>query len=534
MISSTAQSRPSTKRPRVRTGCITCRIRKVKCDEIKPACKRCTDTGRKCDGYVNINPSRKPDPPLVSSRSSPSSSLVRTCSPQADIPLLSATLPAIELHWISYFSLHTGPSLSGFADGEFWSQTLPQLCFTEPAIRHAVLAVASYHAQFGSYTTERVIPSAARLVSIKHYTKAISCLQQCLAQGTGNAEIPLICCLLFICLECFEGNRVLVLDHLRSGLSILQSEQSYSPSSPFSIKPKLNNIFRRLDAQSTMWGRPTCPQLEELVDQLKALDTSITDVSTAQRTLDSLVWLSLNFGHLVSRDSCHSCGSPNETIRCPYTLQQRLQERLMRWNHDFSELEKAHRDRHGFVTAARLLRIHHAATFVYLSTCLDTYEQYYEAFMPEFTTIVRLATEIIDSSLQESATESLSFSLEAVFILPLYLTALKCRDKVIRHKAIHLLEAQSGLEGLCVSKIHARVARRVVEIEESLELPCTMPAATLEPLSLNGANKQFWVHPHEINRDDDGTSRSACVTLLATFDGHTDSPSMVWQEDIVF
>lgn len=33
------------------SGCLTCRIRKVKCDEAKPACHKCRSTGRKCDGY---------------------------------------------------------------------------------------------------------------------------------------------------------------------------------------------------------------------------------------------------------------------------------------------------------------------------------------------------------------------------------------------------------------------------------------------------------------------------------------------------
>jgi hypothetical protein len=71
--------------PKTRTGCITCkyvaqlgscsssqiqtaalifippqcayivhRIRRIKCDEGKPSCFRCTSTGRKCDGYLPI------------------------------------------------------------------------------------------------------------------------------------------------------------------------------------------------------------------------------------------------------------------------------------------------------------------------------------------------------------------------------------------------------------------------------------------------------------------------------------------------
>ncbi|KAF2762197.1 hypothetical protein EJ05DRAFT_507770 [Pseudovirgaria hyperparasitica] len=37
---------------RVRTGCGTCRIRRVKCDEGRPHCMNCSSTGRICEGYT--------------------------------------------------------------------------------------------------------------------------------------------------------------------------------------------------------------------------------------------------------------------------------------------------------------------------------------------------------------------------------------------------------------------------------------------------------------------------------------------------
>ncbi|KAH8651519.1 hypothetical protein BGZ60DRAFT_187241 [Tricladium varicosporioides] len=40
-------------KPKVKTGCQTCKIRRVKCDETKPACLRCVRFGHKCDGYLN-------------------------------------------------------------------------------------------------------------------------------------------------------------------------------------------------------------------------------------------------------------------------------------------------------------------------------------------------------------------------------------------------------------------------------------------------------------------------------------------------
>ncbi|KAJ6785132.1 hypothetical protein PWT90_07574 [Aphanocladium album] len=54
--SNTTAEQPRSRRkkwaPKVKTGCVTCRVRRVKCDETKPHCKRCTAYGYVCDGYV--------------------------------------------------------------------------------------------------------------------------------------------------------------------------------------------------------------------------------------------------------------------------------------------------------------------------------------------------------------------------------------------------------------------------------------------------------------------------------------------------
>ncbi|KAJ3493886.1 hypothetical protein NLG97_g4445 [Lecanicillium saksenae] len=46
--------------PRGRTGCLTCRARRVKCDEGKPACRRCLSRGLYCRGYESVTPATIP------------------------------------------------------------------------------------------------------------------------------------------------------------------------------------------------------------------------------------------------------------------------------------------------------------------------------------------------------------------------------------------------------------------------------------------------------------------------------------------
>ena len=39
---------------RTKTGCQTCRIRRIKCDEGKPECNNCIKSNRKCEGFFPI------------------------------------------------------------------------------------------------------------------------------------------------------------------------------------------------------------------------------------------------------------------------------------------------------------------------------------------------------------------------------------------------------------------------------------------------------------------------------------------------
>lgn len=51
---------------RTRTGCLTCRARRVKCDEQRPSCQRCTSANVECAGYqrkrhIKVHPTRPQD-----------------------------------------------------------------------------------------------------------------------------------------------------------------------------------------------------------------------------------------------------------------------------------------------------------------------------------------------------------------------------------------------------------------------------------------------------------------------------------------
>jgi hypothetical protein len=64
-----------------------------------------------------------------------------------------------------------------------------------------------------------------------------------------------------------------------------------------------------------------------------------------------------------------------------------------------------------------------------------------------------------------------TFSLSLGLITPLYITASRCRDPTIRRRALHLLYTCNRKEGIWDSRLAARVAQRIVEVEEAGAIP---------------------------------------------------------------
>ena len=133
VVTASDASRPKRKyHTKAKTGCQTCRwtviqsdfsphvgsytnftsIRKVRCDEVKPACTRCISTDRKCDGYTSTS----------SSTPSQSFSLQPYHRPEAtaDLKLILPRQSLDEVRGYRYFLKITAPSLAGAFCSEFW------------------------------------------------------------------------------------------------------------------------------------------------------------------------------------------------------------------------------------------------------------------------------------------------------------------------------------------------------------------------------------------------------------------------------
>ncbi|TQV97296.1 hypothetical protein V2A60_000082 [Cordyceps javanica] len=163
------QQKPRRKRfaPRTRTGCLTCRERRIKCDEARPACQRCIRAWRPCGGY------HLPPPAL----------------PAADSRLLQPTpvVPtAAELALGRYFVAEIGAVAADEFNATFWCRDVPQVARAVPAVWHASNALAG--AAWARSPAAGLSPRTAALVehegarqysaSVRHILQVTTTTQQ--------------------------------------------------------------------------------------------------------------------------------------------------------------------------------------------------------------------------------------------------------------------------------------------------------------------------------------------------------------------
>lgn len=176
-----------------------CIERHIKCGEERPACLRCTATGRCCDGYgVPATP--------VSSRESTSQSNAFTRALIArplSTPSHDMFCSDQERRSFEFFLLKTAPQLAGDFECAFWDRLLLQTVHHEPAIRHVTVALGSLHEHFqrdaGAPFSSRIL-ATDNSFALRQYLRAIRCLMP--SPGASQPiDVCLISCVLFACFE---------------------------------------------------------------------------------------------------------------------------------------------------------------------------------------------------------------------------------------------------------------------------------------------------------------------------------------------
>ncbi|KAM0277786.1 hypothetical protein ACHAPQ_008998 [Fusarium lateritium] len=470
-IPSQTPSKPSGRKgsKKVRTGCITCKIRKVKCDEAKPYCLRCIKTGRQCDGY-RPSPNSSPEPMSLS-------------------PVPGFESPH-EARAFDHYRLRTAKVLSGAIDSSFWGGVVLKMSTTEPAVRHAMLAISSLHEAVES--RYRSVHDIDTRFAFREYSNAITSLRNW-GERNEPSVVPLLVCVLFICIEFLIDRDMAAQMHICQGRHILSTLGDGRSPAMEMIKHSLVPIYTRLSLSSFLFGSRPAPIPTHLRGwvEVPVVFTTIEDARYAlYLVLDEALQFSANARAVIFNPNADPQG-----IRNLQNEQQRLLSQLSRWYAAFTVLTSMSAQSSSLENLLNVLRIYHQSTFIWVSASLDTYETMFDHYTANFANIISLASSVIGSVPANAKLEPFSFETE--IIPPVYWTAVKCRHPLLRRAALKLLtrdQMRNRRENLWHARETAVIAARSIEIEEAdLDVPLDLdfdmsPVAASSPSTSSEAS----------------------------------------------
>lgn len=474
----------SKAKAKVKTGCRTCKVRKVKCDEGWPSCKRCLSTGRICEGYgIWGGGGKHCDPPSAVVQSTKNLEMVIF----APTPIETAGME--ETRCLEWFTHRSAFKLPGVFRFEFWDKLVFQAASTEPAVRHAILALGSAHKREGH--AKLILPSdntpdKEEQFTLQQYTKAITYLQPHFsARNNPSIRVGLLTCLIFVIMESIRGHYNAAVTHLQSGLKLLdefQARSNEADSYSLFLEPCCDSVdawiiqaFIRLDVQTKLMGQGSHwlnMIQEDCTSEILTHGLVFKSLHQARQHLDRLLGQILYLGHQYRYQvGCQAKVYPNSF----FVRQRRIQAKLDSWYQAYKIfktsqiIEKASMTNIAFI----ILHIYYLLAEIMIDTCLrpadqlryDTHTKSFLAIMDQIKLLGHLTVSTPLGKILHLPNMSGTISDLGAFP-PMFYLVTKCRVTWVRHNALGFLKRLPHNEGIWNGPLISSVAEEVVRIEE--------------------------------------------------------------------
>ncbi|KAE8447220.1 hypothetical protein EG329_011051 [Mollisiaceae sp. DMI_Dod_QoI] len=382
-----------------------------------------------------------------------------------------------ERHSFHFFRHTTAAQLTGFYGEGIWGRLVLQASHFEPAIRHAVIALGSLHELFVTHNGLINKRDCLDNFALQQYNLAIRSLMEPVSRKTRpSTDVCLAACSLFACFESMQGSYGPAIAHIRSGSKIL-SEMQYDDmngkyshkdlevsNNPYVPRAVLEDLFIRLEFQvfqmigGHQWG------LYYKTAKARHGFEMPTTFSSLAMAREYLIFHWLCCSRFVA-ELGNMQSTPNFSERF-LAWQETAIKVIESWTLAFENFLSANTERlsDNEKKGAGILTILKDIGFMSLRIHRTRFDDQtvWDEFVDMYRKIVALAAEIIESSKGIP-----HFSLDMGLIGPLYEVVARCRDPVIRRKAISLLKSAQMQEGMWNSFLIGTVAEKVVQIEES-------------------------------------------------------------------
>lgn len=449
--------RRKAKHHKTRSGCVTCKQRRVKCDESKPECQRCRKAGQICGGYYIPlpwlfepgRPRRKPN-----QLSQPAEKPNMDAHRQSQVGRLAMCLASrLQMGKSMSTSLNDSPQvLQGFqlyvvlspaaldiaeeSDLELLTRSVPRIAHQSPVVCWTISCISSYSASLLDPARQEVYCTFCELL----YMRIIRWMAS--AQGaTMNWIEATVLCTLLVVVEAYRNDQQRAFIHMMGAVTIFRAHQG---SAETSMETALQTVVERL--------------------RLKA--ARVTEASGAEANM-----------HVDINDVVHQlCQELRGFPSASAAEKRRIQRHCLRMlEQGLEDVEQAFRSQARGPDALReaYLRIQHETCRLVLLKCCRPRLQMFEGCDEAFKALLQACLAFSelnyrgDAILTASNRRSLRFGFCLEFILNLFFVACESHDLSIRRSAISALKQYCRRERGWDSLHAATIAEWLLDEEEA-------------------------------------------------------------------
>lgn len=390
-----------------------------------------------------------------------------------------------EQRYFQFFCDSTAKEFTGFQfRNDTWTSLIPQACYDEPFVKHAVIALAALNK---TIQAARIITGGKSFdfreggldshhkFALQHYSNAVQRMNEALSSG-ANIRTAIIGCLLIVCFETLHGNIELSLSHLRSGLILFQEwiSQNQHPQkrltgitspAPHVVEDSLFHCMSRLDIQQMTYHDTRTIAIHHSMknegqEAIEYMPSTFPDLATARA-----YWQLLHrqIDHFKKTVTAKIGGQPSPTslssladLADALSQKDRHSGDLQRWYTAFEPLHDVAVSRgirnpnkannQDFIDAT-LLRLSWNMSKMFLAERFFIYLSSYDSLHPEFSEIVSLSRTLISHPDFMHLAGRAVFNFDLSIVCPLYFVANRCRHRGLRKEAVGLLLQSARREG---------------------------------------------------------------------------------------
>ncbi|KAF0325769.1 C6 zinc finger domain protein [Colletotrichum asianum] len=461
-----------TKNTKTRSGCVTCKKRRIRCDEAKPSCLNCAKSKRTCEGYVQ-KPAATDLPKFLGER--------RTIliKPNYEANLFTDQLQKDHFHyWLNFTKEFT------LFPTDLMSHMMPQIARDEPAIRHAAFAIGA--ATMVNHSRQDRTSGNGKFTeeAYKHYGKAIQIIRH---GDQSRRSIPraLLSCLLFVTFESLQGNHKAALQHMNHGCNMLDQviKQGISGECPPKLVEEVQAGFRRFTLLSWSLDGFHPPETEAYVPwccrgrrsryAIDEMPPAFNDLREAQK------WWEITQHHVIYKSGIKSGfafeglqrDNPHPMTQITAETSKKYLDIMEKWQVRFKPLIKdAVRQRAS--NPQKYLQMSSLRLY-YLSLDLGFKSMYYHDLdyladsTPAFKTIVSLCKIVMSGQHHGPDVEKEVFTVESSPTWPLMIVGVFCADPEVRKDVNQLMREYPRRDGIWDSRAFDAILRSTEALREA-------------------------------------------------------------------